>query len=345
MPIIYRIEPNYLTDPMSYYPRPLPIYILGSSAMLAAVMSREPDFTANQAYGTMVVLKDIVLAAVLEGSRFEFDNFMSIYPVIRMTLRSPQDLINRLAFDFEMVFSGAVKEQINDEAVFIPVPTIEKAPLIMQAVDAETGIQDFIQNGKGLQISGSNLRVTTGTEGRVYVVREDDTEEDQERLSLNNPSNVIITPTYETGVGPGGAASVERSLFIETRYTPNGSLRNGEYFRKIRSVNNIDSDNKLAFLSGSQAGDVVEVTGHDADIGTMAQIICVKDLGGNLWMYTICLGIQQIPVEITGIDEYTLYLGAVWEISLDVLSYDTLEDNVNAYLGFMNEIVPLGELT
>ncbi|MCI5121315.1 MAG: hypothetical protein D3908_09040, partial [Candidatus Electrothrix sp. AUS4] len=92
-------------------------------------------------------------------------------------------------------------------------------------------------------------------------VEADGNEIEQDKIALNDPSNVIITADF----GEGGAVSpnVEKTIHCRNRYTANGTLREGSY-EYVRSMNFINSGQLEMFVAGDNAIGPVQAVKHDA---------------------------------------------------------------------------------
>jgi len=61
----------------------------------------------------------------------------------------------------------------------------------------------------------------------IFLVDADGNETEQDKIALNEPSNVIITADF--GGEPAGSPNVEKTVHCRNRYTRNGTLREGSY--------------------------------------------------------------------------------------------------------------------
>ncbi len=93
------------------------------------------------------------------------------------------------------------------------------------------------------------------------MVDANDNEIEQDKIGLNDPSNVIITADF--GEAPAASPNVEKTILCRNRYTSNGTIREGSY-EHVRSMNFIAADQLEMFVAGADATGPVQAVKHNA---------------------------------------------------------------------------------
>ena len=341
MAIQWRAYVNNLTNPTSYYPKAIPISVIDDEEIIRNIHDADEDLSENVIRITLRLWAEIVGEQLLEGNIFELDNFLTIRLNIRQRLEAPLSEVRKDALDIETLISGDLLGEIKNAATFERIDDVEKAPSINWTQDSITELIDYIHSLNGILINGKNLKLAADSDCGAFIRDAEGTEYKQERISLNNNSNLIFTPVFPVGEGPAGDASVERELIIRTRYTLEGTLRESVYSLPIRTLNPISYSNIKSFVSGLQEGGIVTVLNQTIGENESANIFSWIDEFNDLFMWAEHNGIVGEPnyVESSGSQELEVTTGKTITINVD--DYDTLFDNTELYGNVMREVMSL----
>lgn len=347
MPIVYNVIPNYLTVPPSYTCRPTPNQIMGYDDVAAAINVRNPTIPVATAKSVLEAFRTEAVSQLSEGNSINLAGFMSLVVSMPVKLDVPTDSLPIDPIDIKAKPSAPFKTEVRQAASYSRGEYIEKQPNILNARDTNLAIDNYVRSGFGFAVVGSNLsfNANPGSGEGVFITDADGLEVLQENISLADPSKVIITPTF--GASAVEPWQVEKTLTVKARYTTNGQIRTGNYSKKLRSINVIDSvTNVNLFAVGDAASGPATVTEFAAD-DVDARIQAVIQPDNSL---TLAVGYLDddmgspvtVPQEdgaevvLTGLDE---------DLTVTVDDYLTLFTSLNSYGRFMQEIVNLNTVS
>jgi hypothetical protein len=268
MPIQYKVIPNYLTNPPSYIPRPIAQGTLDYDGLSEQIHLLNPTIPADTAKDVLETAREVVARQLAHGNTVNLPGFVSFVTTLPVRLDHPSDPLPPNAVDVKAKPSVVLKQEVAQEAEYERLPYSEKAPDISAAYDTNTNLADWIRQDYGFRLDGSNIGFdgTDPTQG-VFLTDADGHIVQQQRISLNQPSKIIITPDF--GGVPASPPNVEKTIAVRSRYTKNGQLRIGEYAKHLRSTNVVTAQQPKLFVVGDAADGPLAVTHYSGE-----QVLC-----------------------------------------------------------------------
>ena len=261
MPIQYKIIPNYLTNPPSYTARPVAQKTLGYDEMAAQISLHNPTIPEAVAKAVLQAFRSEVVRQLADGNTVNLSGFMSFVISMPVRLAQPTDDLPPNPVDVRAKPSVVLKQEVSQQATYMRLPYSEKSPDIIAARDTNTGLANWIRPDYGLRLDGSNIGFDAADpEQGVFLTDADDNTAQQTKLSLNEPSKIIITPDF-TGLS-SVSPNVEKIISVRSRYTENGQLRIGEYSKRLRSTNVVTTAQPRIFVVGDSSDAPLLVTDY-----------------------------------------------------------------------------------
>jgi len=262
MPVKYNVRINRLTVPPSYACITTAEETLGYDEISELIHLLNPTITAAQAKTVLQNLRQVVTEQVADGKFVNLENFVSFMPRIPVRLDLPTDDIPPDAVKVAAKVSRQFNRAVQDIATYERLGYPSKAPELVTGYETNTKYLRFIREGYPFRLTGKNIGFDGADEDLgIFLVDAGDNETEQDKIALNDPSNVIITADF--GEAPIMSPNVEKTLYCRNRYTPHGTLREGSY-EYVRSMNFIASDQREMFVAGSAATGSVQAVQHDA---------------------------------------------------------------------------------
>jgi len=263
MPVAYYVRENKLTTPPSYYCQTTAEDTLGSDEIAERIHTLNPSITAAQVKTVLQNLQQVVTEQVADGKFVKLETFVSFMPRLPVRLDLPTDDIPpdavKVAAKIPRQFNRAVQNIATYERLGYP----SKAPEVVIGYETKTEYPRFIRDDYPFRLSGKFLGFDVDDEDLgIFLVDADENEIEQDKVGLNDPSNVIITADF--GGEPAVSPNVEKTIHCRNRYTANGTLREGSY-EYVRSMNFVASDQLEMFVAGSDATGHVQAVQHDAE--------------------------------------------------------------------------------
>lgn len=268
MPIQYKIIPNYLTNPPSYTARPVPRNTLDYDALAEQIHLHNPTIPADTAKAVLEAFREEVIRQLADGNTINLSGFVSFVTSLPVRLAQPTDDLPPDPVDVRAKPSVVLKQEVAQQAEYERLPYSEKTPDISAAYDTNTKLANWIRPDYGFRLDGSNIGFdgTDPTQG-VFLTDADGHIVQQQKISLNQPSKIIITPDF--GGVPAAPPNVEKTVAVRSRYTANGQLRTGEYAKHLRSTNVVTAQQPKLFVVGDAADGPLVVSSYSGE-----QVMC-----------------------------------------------------------------------
>ena len=347
MPIQYKVLPNYLTNPPSYIARPVPQKTLGYDDMATQISLHNPTITAATVKAVLEACREEVIRQLADGNTINLPGFVSFVVSLPVRLDQPTDDLPLNPVDVKAKPSVVLKKEVAQQATYLRLPYAEKSPDISAAYDTNTNLANWIRPDYGFRMDGSNLGFNAADPAQgVFLTDADGNTVQQTKISLNEPSKIIITPEF--GEEPAASPNVEKIIAVRTRYTENGQLRTGEYSKRLRSTNVVTLAQPKLFVVGDSADSPLVVTNYpgipvmcrfEAVYRTDGQIsLAVGPLAGPLGPEVI-LPPNGTDIELAGLD------AAVTVNFMDGGSYDLFIASLLSYGRYMLEVCDLATIS
>jgi hypothetical protein len=268
MPIQYKIIPNYLTNPPSFTARPVPQNILDYDALAEQIHLHNPTIPVDTARAVLEAFREEVIRQLADGNTINLSGFVSFVTSLPVRLGHPTDDLPPNPVDVKAKPSVVLKEEVAQQAEYERLPYSEKSPDIIAAYDTNTNLTDWIRPDYGFRLDGSNIGFDAADPAQgVFLTDADGHIVQQEKISLNEPSKIIITPDF--GGEPAASPNVEKTIAVRSRYTKNGQLRTGGYAGHLRSTNVVTTEQPKLFVIGDNADGPLVVSNYSGD-----QVMC-----------------------------------------------------------------------
>lgn len=345
MPIEYNVIPNALTIPPSYTARPNPKTILDYDLLARAINESNPTIPIQTAKSVLEAFRAEVILQLAEGNTINLAGFVSFVVSMPIRLEQPTDLLPTDPIDVKAKPSIVLKTEVKQIANYSRLAFVEKQPTIILSYDANTTIANWIRDGFGQRIDGSNIGFDQSDEEQgVFLLSSAGNDIKQTNISLNDPSKIIINPAIDAVDGPAGTNSVEQILSIKSKYTANGQIRTGTYAKPLRTTNVVTDGAIQIFVTGQNALGPLNISGF-----TGAQVIAkftaliepsgLMRLGvGNIEEDAV----EMLHIEGNGI--YVLQSPFDQDVTVTITNFNELISTITSYGRFMIEICDLSPL-
>jgi hypothetical protein len=278
-----RPEVNALTKPQSYSLRFIAKDTLGYDELAAEVVRLHPNYAQEDAKTIIMAAMERIGANLINGNQTVLPEAFTFSLSFSARLDSPDDPLPAAAemLNVRVHASKALTEKVQQAVQIDRLAMTEKAPQINAAQDTVLGLNDVLQSGGALRLTGSNLLfdpkkadegcVIEGTRGGRTA---------QTRFVLISNTEVTLLPDIPAQHDPWNN---EYLLAVATHYTDNGTLRTGAYRRRLRApltVAKLGSPNPPAvgILTGKAASPYVSVTGGVLSADETVRIQALLDL-------------------------------------------------------------------
>jgi hypothetical protein len=262
MPVAYYVRENKLTTPPSYSCQTTAEDTLGYDEIAEFIHLLNPSITAALAKTVLLNLRQVTTEQVADGKFVKLENFVSFMPRLPVRLNLPTDDIPPDAVKVAAKIPRQFNRAVQDIATYKRLGYPAKSPQIVTGYETNTQYLRYIRHDYPFRLSGKFLGFDIDDEDLgIFLVDANDNEIEQDKIALNDPSNVIITADF--GEAPAASPNVEKTILCRNRYTSNGTIREGSY-EYVRSMNFIASDQLEMFVAGADATGSVQAVQHDA---------------------------------------------------------------------------------
>ena len=342
MSIKYVIEPNALTSPQSYKAVPLPSVVLDYDSVAEQINLYNPTIPAATAKTVLEGFRSITLLQLSQGNTINLTGFVSMVVSLPGKIDLPTDTFPLEDVTIKAKASVTLRDEIRQDATFEKEDYVEKSPNILTVGDTNTEIQNYARDDFGLSIVGSNIGFDPlDTEQGVFILNGAGTSVRQEKISLNNPSLIIITPTLPAFVPSQN--NVELTLYVATKYTENGQLRTSSYPKQVRGINIIEDGFINLFVTNDSVSAPVQVssyTGGQVDLRIVSRIrtdnVLVFSCGTDE-------GVFGPEVEIPHVGPYTIVCPTA-AVGVTVVDFTEIYQSTLDNGRYLQEIINLSPL-
>ncbi|MCP4173999.1 MAG: DUF4469 domain-containing protein, partial [Fuerstiella sp.] len=191
---------------------------LDYDALAAQINLHNPTIPAATAKAVLEAFREEVIRQLADGNTINLSGFVSFVVSLPVRLDQPTDDLPSDPVDVKAKPSVVLKQEVAQQAEYVRLPYTEKSPDITAAYDTNTNIPGWIRPDYGFRLDGSNIGFdgTDPTQG-VFLTDADGHIVQQTKISLNNPSKIIITPDF--GGEPAVSPNVEKTIAVRSRYT------------------------------------------------------------------------------------------------------------------------------
>ena len=346
MPIKYKVTPNFLTNPPTSTARPISQNILDYDALAEQINLHNPNIPVAIAKAVLEAFREEVITQLVNGNTINLSGFISFVPTLPVRLDQPTDDLPPNIVDVKAKPSVVLKQEVAQQATCERLPYSEKNPDISAAYDANTTLPNWIRADYGFRLDGTHLGFdgADSTQG-VFLTNAESNTVQQTKISLNQPSKIIITPEF------GGAQpvppNVEMTIAVRSRYTANGQLRTGKYSRQLRTTNVITPGQPKLFVVGDDTDGPLVVSNYPG-----SQVMCrFEAIYRNDDKITLAVGPlegapgPEVIISPTGSDMVLTGLDEDVTVNfIDGTSYDLFVASLLSYGRYMLEVCDLATI-
>jgi hypothetical protein len=239
MTIRYSLYENKLTTPPTYTCKPDPKNILGFDEVAALISLNIPNVPESTAKAVLVQLRQTILEELLNGNTVKLDGFVSFVTSMPVRLELPTDPLptDLTRVDVKGKLSKPFKYELRTQAAFERNDYLTKEPTILNGYDTNSEVSNYITAGQPFTLDGTNISFDPAqSDEGIWITDVTGGFIKQTNLAWNKASRL----TFVASLSEFGSGFVERFIAVRTRYTPAGQLREGEYSKRVRSLNLID---------------------------------------------------------------------------------------------------------
>jgi hypothetical protein len=256
----WRPEQNTLTTPISYWARVIPKDSLGYEKLAERIVQKNPVCSVEQAESVLRTRDEAIQELISEGYQVSLENAFTYHPTITARLAAPDDpLPPDATINVQIYAARSFVEVVRQTAKLERLPPEQKAPLIAGAEDTVLGLNDVLNPGGVLRLTGTELLFDPKTGSGECVLEGSRTGRTvQSRFALLSNALILLVPEIPAQTAPWNN---EYRVSVSARYTAHGSLRTGTYQRLLRTPLAISLTAGGGILSGSETSPLVRVTG------------------------------------------------------------------------------------
>ena len=350
--VMYRVERNPLTKPVSYKLRFIPQGVIGYDEITAQVALRYPGASPEQIKTHLKACLEEICYQVANGMQVTLEDAFSFFSSFHARLDTPDSPLppKEDMMRFGVTPSRPLIRNYQQNATPERIPTEKKRPEILAAVDQKTTLNDVLNPLGVLKLTGANLAFNwTAADCNCIIAGTQSGSMEQERLADVSDTEVLVVPDIPEQANPWNN---EYIVSITTRYTAKGSLRTGYYEGKLRTPLTVaglggDPPPETGILSGSQATANVGINGGSVLGPERVRIQVKHDLGENKLMFKLLdmldNGVKGDGVLVGDDGEYTIpgfTDSNVESLDITVNNYSALWNMVmNDYNGVLVDIL------
>lgn len=338
MSIGYYVYENQLTEPLSYKCVPVSARVMQIDDIAGVISLKNPTLTTDIVKTALSLLSTVVSQELKKGNSVNLQNFISFV----ITIPSRAETIDSIDTSRMNVIgkpSSTLVSELNGIATTTRLGVNIKSPSIISASDTNTGLQNWLRQGYGLNIQGDNLDFNLDDESQgVFLTSPAGSTYRIDNISYIAKKKVLMIPTVDTNEGPAGKASVAYGLQIRARYSPNGPIKTGE-FQSLRKTNIIDYENNLIFTIGNLAEGyamIYQYTGIDINV-----VLRIKIMQSDMMKLSIMNinGDNEQEAEIATDGIYSISgINGASIFKIKIINYESLYNSILQSSGYMQEV-------
>jgi len=337
MSIQWRPELNALTNPPSYRARVIPKDSVGYAALAERIVLKNPVCSAEQAESVLRTRDAEIMALLTDGYQVSLENAFTYHLSITARLDSSDDpLPPDSAVNVQVYAARRFVEALRQAAQLERLPPDQKLPVIAGAEDTVLGLNDVLNSGGVLRLTGTDLLFDPKTgSGECVLEGTRDGRTVQTRFAMLSNAIILVVPEIPS---QPDSWNNEYRVSVSARYTAHGSLRTGTYQRLLRTPLAVTLGNNNGILSGIETSPLARVTGGELNAeGARVRIQAALDVQtGTLRLSLLDMsehGSAGNAVAVTGNEAYTLpgYVGS------DLVSLEVTVDDHTALVSKIRE--------
>lgn len=343
MSIEYNVVENLLTSPPSYSMRAVPKLIHDFDSLAREINIHNPTIPVITAKSVLEAFRAEVIYQLSIGNTINLENFISLVATLPGRLVNATDPIPSNAVDVKAKPSVTLKQEVIEAATYTRLGYPTKNPSIVQELETNSGLLNYVTQGSPMRINGTNIGFDTSDAelGVSLKLVADDSVISQTNVALSDPSQVVAIANLDDQEAAANLGVVEFILSIASRYTANGQVRTGTFAKTLRCKNILeDGVNQNVFVTGD--GDSVNVTineygGENVNALAVLQIRPTGELMLSIGELASGVNGQGSQVQITGDGSFICTDGLESAVTFIVTDFDALYGDVESYGRYMQE--------
>lgn len=330
--ILWKTEPNKLTNPASYRARQVARTTLDYTGVSSAISARNPQWTADLVESVLRQFREEVVIQLANGNAISLENFLKFAITIQARLTTPVSPLPPLATCLEVQASASttLRDDVRNGASAERVSGTEKVPVILAVTDVTTGLQDVMIAGTSIRLNGTDMYFDNTIPGAECVIRGTRNGSIvQTNFGKRANAEIIVVADYLSQDHPHNN---EYEIALTTRYTQNGNLRTGTYNKRLRTPLFIDLGAlPLGILSSNENNALVNVTNGAAPVAQRVRIQAIINAQDQVLRISLLDMIDggvvgnSVVIDGDGVFEIPGYNGStVTSLTLEVPNYNAL---------------------
>ena len=327
----YRVIRNKLTVPYSFYPLSIINKTVGIDDIANLVHDKIQNISVGIARDAITEMIFVVMDELQKGNWINLTKFLSLRTKMSGKMESSTD------YQYNIKVVPIVAKEFNaitkSKVVLEREPYEDSVPVIFNVKDTESGVNNFMQYGYGVEIYGENVKVDTSSgDENLSIMYPSGNEIVQDNILMNSQKNLVFVLKADPlqGTGPGGKNSVEIKKI---------SVKNVVYPGRVRMTNEVDSSGNNIFLVESQSGGVAAITSQTAPLGYQIKLVA-KLVADKIVFSVIDNGAIYNVGSISSTGEHTISWGG-YEVKINIMNFNTLAENIIKYSKYLMETIIL----
>jgi len=231
------LTPNPITSEPSYFAISKPNEVINIDALVVAISGSNPLYSPDLVRSIMLASMEKIKEELIQGNSVNLEGYMSF----RLTVPGRIDAIDEpvLPGNVQIAINASrpYRDDVRQRVTINKLPMTQKAPNIELAIDVAREARNYVSNASIMELDGTYLAFpanTAGTGVKAYNTIEE-TFLFSTVVGLNSNAKILAIPALDTA----NPESNEYQISVITKYTENGSLREGVYPFYVRSERRI----------------------------------------------------------------------------------------------------------
>lgn len=327
--VLYNVNEDSSTDPISYYPSAVITSTLNTEAISQLINDKEPTISLDTARTGLNEFRDVCMDWLEWGYWILLEDFVQIYTELNVNFGEnymgdivPEDL--QALGDSQDLFVSDTESLITFDLNRYTFPL---KPYIKSTQEKRYDTINHIVGGYGCYLYGSDFGSSMDDDETGVWMESPAGNNYQQVNNLSfTDTSIIFVPDVTGETGAAGNNSVEHLLTVRGRYEEGSPVVIGDSFT-CRAINQIDQsagENK-AFLIGNQTGNVVQILNCSVETDVFLYFYSETDE-----LYVDFGNENTETIEITGNGVYEIIVEDN-SILLWVVNLTTLISNTESY--------------
>lgn len=238
-PLQYYFQRNPLLSELGYTARVITESI-GTEAIANAINAKNPTTSIETVKTFIADFREVVTDNLANGKRVNIDDFMRFVPSIVGNYPTPTSTVSKSDVQVNCVASSNLIDDVRSEILFSRQPYIEKRPVVAQFTSS-TAYHGYLSGI--ISLKGNYLEFDTSVEDEGVFIKNTNTEVENQAYEfavITDGSIIMNIPTLTDPIENGYR---EYEVYVRTRYTPTGTLREAKYPLPVRTINPIVTAN------------------------------------------------------------------------------------------------------